>query len=257
MSSERSAPPLSGVGESPASAGALTPMVPDGAAPGGLGASDLESGAAMLRELVRRIDGALDDGRAGAAAPDPGPSDDASPAADPGPATPSAPEAPAVPRDQAAFEGEGGLHLIFELAGSSFAIPAVGLAEVKVYEEPMPIPGVPPWILGIESFRGEALSVTDLAAFLGFSKLTGTELARLIVVHDPRSPKRVLTGLAVDAVATHEWLPGHGGRDAGSAALTGRLGRFTQRILDIGDRALAVLDLEGLLDSEEFRGLEP
>lgn len=198
---------------------------------------DLETGAQLLLGWVEEIDRQLDLEE---------PKDTESP-------TTEALAAVGIGTDDSpTIEGEGALHVIFELAGSAFAVPAADLAELKVFESPMPIPGVPPWVLGIETFRGETLSVTDLACFLGFSSLTRTKLARTMVVFDPRNRRTVLTGLVVDAVSTHEWLPDRGGNSDAAKGLSGRLGRFTQRIIEVKGRALAVLDLDALLRSEEF-----
>ena len=194
-------------------------------------------GAGMLRELVLGIDAQLPEQS------EPPPVPEVAAASGHGPA-------PVV-----SMEGEGVLHVIFELGGSAFAVPAASLAEVEPYEPPMPIPGVPDWLLGIESFRGEVLSITDLAAWLGFSKLVPSKHARTLIVFDPRSPKRPLTGLAVDGVITHQWLPQTEGGEAAAEALGGRLGRFARRIIEIDGRALAELELDALLTSEEFLDL--
>lgn len=206
---------------------------------GTAGGAATASGAAMLRELVERIDSSL---VAAAAEHSTGATPDSTPLAGPRAAKVES------------IEGEGVLHVLFELGGSAFAVPAALLAEVEAYEPPMPIPGVPDWLLGIESFRGEVLSITDLAALLGFSKLVPSAHARTLVVSDPRS-RRPLTGLAVDAVITHQWLPATEGGEAAAEALGGRLGRFARRIIELDGRALAELELEALLASEEFLAL--
>lgn len=205
----------------------------------------------MLRRLVADIDGALtpsmpvgapqggappvfEDGPADVLAAMPGSTFAADPGSDAGP-------------------GAGDLHVIFELGGSPFAVPAAALVEVRPFTPPMPIPGVSPWVLGIESFQAETLSIVDLAAFFGFASLLRSEDARTLVVFDPRSRRRPLTGLAVDAVATHEWLPSGGpGNPSTATPLAGRLGRLTRRILERRGRALTVLDLEALLLSPDF-----
>lgn len=199
-------------------------------------------GAAMLRELVARIDAGLD--------LDPGLEIRSERGAESsvGAAEPAPPQSAVV----TPLDGEGILHVIFELGGSVFSFPAAACTEVRLFEAPMPIPSVPPWILGIESFRGEVLSVTDLSAFLGFSKLTPTDLSRTLVVFDPRSSRRALTALAVDAVLTHQWLPEISGGVKAAAGLGGRLGRFAERIIELDGRTVAVLNIEALLNSQEF-----
>ncbi|MEO1084466.1 MAG: chemotaxis protein CheW, partial [Acidobacteriota bacterium] len=203
-------------------------------------------GAAMLRELVARIDAGLD---LESEVPSPSPGRGAG-----SPQSPAEPETPA-PRASAAKvasqDGEGVLHVLFELGGSIFSFPAAACAEVRPYEAPMPIPSVPPWILGIESFRGEVLSVSDLSAFLGFSKLTPTDHSRAVVVFDPRTTKRALTVLAVDAVLTHQWLPEKTGGEKAAAALGGRLGRFAERIVELdGEHGQGSLGGAGIEDDD-------
>ncbi|MEM8996312.1 MAG: chemotaxis protein CheW, partial [Acidobacteriota bacterium] len=203
-------------------------------------------GASMLREIVARIDAGLDlEAEVPASTPGRG-AELPPPPAEPM-TSPRASAAKVTSRD-----GEGVLHVLFELGGSIFSLPAAACAEVRPYEAPMPIPSVPPWILGIESFRGEVISVSDLSAFLGFSKLTPTDHSRAVVVFDPRTSKRALTLLAVDAVLTHQWLPERTGGEKAAAALGGRLGRFAERIVELDGRTVAVLDIEALLSSQEF-----
>ncbi|MEO1367829.1 MAG: chemotaxis protein CheW [Acidobacteriota bacterium] len=203
-------------------------------------------GASMLREIVARIDAGLDL-EAGVPASTPGRGESSTPPRAEVGAPPRAPAAKVISQD-----GEGVLHVLLELGGSIFSFPAAACAEVRPYEAPMPIPSVPTWILGIESFRGEVISVSDLSAFLGFSKLTPTVHSRSVVVFDPRTSKRALTVLAVDAVLTHQWLPEETGGEKAAAALGGRLGRFAERIVELDGRTVAVLDIEALLSSQEF-----
>lgn len=152
-------------------------------------------------------------------------------------------------------EGEGVLHVVFRLGRTTLAVPGALLAEIKPYGRPIPIPGVPHWLQGIESYQGETLSVVDLAAFLGCGALAESATARLMVIYEPGSRRRVLTGFAVDSVATHAWLPEtDGGADL---SLAGRLGSFTDCMLELDGRTLAVLDLEALLQSDDFRELVP
>ncbi|MEM1178338.1 MAG: chemotaxis protein CheW [Acidobacteriota bacterium] len=214
----------------------------DGSPPHAPATDEALEGAAMLRELVARVDAGLDLD----AAAEPVEVRGAEPAA----LTPSvgAPSAARV----SSVDGEGVLHVLFELGGSVFSFAASACAEVRPYVAPMPIPSVPPWILGIESYLGEVLSVTDLSAFLGFSQLTATEFSRAMVVFDPRVAKRPLTALAVDAVLTHQWLPETSGGEKAAAALGGRLGQFAERIVELDGRTVAVLNIEALLGSEDF-----
>lgn len=56
----------------------------------------------------------------------------------------------------------------FTLAGQMFGIAMASLLEIRQWEEPTPLPGVPDYVRGVTNLRGNVVPVVDLAARLGW-----------------------------------------------------------------------------------------
>jgi len=99
---------------------------------------------------------------------------------------------------EAEAEEEGSDFLCFSIAGEEYAIDIQRVWEIIRPRAVTEIPGVPEFISGIISLRGEIVPVLDLRRRLGFPAAEGTFPGAKIVVaiHDGRR-----VGLAVDAVS--------------------------------------------------------
>lgn len=56
----------------------------------------------------------------------------------------------------------------FTLGGHMFGIAMTSLLEIREWEEPTPLPGVPPYIRGVTNLRGNVVPVVGLAERLGW-----------------------------------------------------------------------------------------
>lgn len=56
----------------------------------------------------------------------------------------------------------------FTLGGQMFGIEMAALIEIREWEEPTPLPGVPPYIKGVTNLRGSVVPVVGLAERLGW-----------------------------------------------------------------------------------------
>lgn len=70
----------------------------------------------------------------------------------------------------------------FLLASESYAIDLRHVREVYPLKELTPLPGTPPFVLGITSVRGQILSVIDLKKFFDLPDQGLTDLNKVIVV---------------------------------------------------------------------------
>ena len=115
------------------------------------------------------------------------------------------------------------------------------MLEVRRLPSVAPIPHLPNWLLGVTNWRGEVLSVVDLAAFLGLATAAPAPARRLVVVR--AAQEEMTTGLVVDRVCGLRSLPADGlaARRLAVPFLLGVCG------------AAVVLDLEGLLRSPRMR----
>lgn len=56
----------------------------------------------------------------------------------------------------------------FTLAGQMFGIAMTSLVEIREWEEPTPLPGVPSYVRGVTNLRGNVVPVVGLAERLGW-----------------------------------------------------------------------------------------
>jgi len=74
--------------------------------------------------------------------------------------------------------------LEFLLSGERYAIGMSYVKEVALLREITPLPGTPPFILGIISLRGAVISIVDLRNILGLPRKGLTDYNRVIVLND-------------------------------------------------------------------------
>ena len=60
----------------------------------------------------------------------------------------------------------------FTLGGQTFGIHMHALVEIREWEAPTPLPGVPAYIKGVTNLRGNVVPVVDLAERLGWTPST-------------------------------------------------------------------------------------
>lgn len=91
--------------------------------------------------------------------------------------------------------------LVFTVRGRQYGLLQDGgaalLPWLRRYAPSGPVPGVPPWMLGLLSVQGTVQAIADLGAFLGFGPSAPSDNTRLIFVE--REELRV--GLLVDGAS--------------------------------------------------------
>lgn len=91
--------------------------------------------------------------------------------------------------------------LVFSVRGRQYGLLQDGgaalLPWLRRYAAPGPVPGVPPWVLGLLNVQGTVQAIVDLGAFLGFGASIPNDTSRLIFVE--RDEMRV--GLLVDGAS--------------------------------------------------------
>ena len=96
----------------------------------------------------------------------------------------------------------------FTLANEQYAIETRYVREVIRLTDYTPLPGAPPFLIGVLNLRGEILALLDLRTFLGVAVRGVTDLARVFVLGDARAEFGVLadTALEVRILRTDEVL---------------------------------------------------
>ena len=92
--------------------------------------------------------------------------------------------AEALARPAAGVEPEAMLEVLeFGLADERYALPAGGIDEVLAFEQLTPLPGTPPFMLGIVNVRGRMIAVIDIRKFFDLPERGITDLHHVILVH--------------------------------------------------------------------------
>jgi purine-binding chemotaxis protein CheW len=103
-------------------------------------------------------------------------------------------------------EGDGGecLEVVeFLLAYETYGIESSYIREVYPLKELTPLPGTPPFVLGIINVRGQILSVIDLKKFFDLPEKGLTDLNRVIIIQ----AEKMEFGILADAIHAIRHIP--------------------------------------------------
>jgi purine-binding chemotaxis protein CheW len=90
--------------------------------------------------------------------------------------------------------------VVFVLAGERYGIESRFVREVLRLTRYTPVPGTPPFVIGITSLRGEILALFDLRQLLGVTPVGVTDLSRIVVLGEHRREFGVLADAASEVV---------------------------------------------------------
>jgi purine-binding chemotaxis protein CheW len=153
-------------------------------------------------------------------------------------------EALAREPEQAA-PGQTALDILeFRLAAGTYAVELPFVREVHSLREYTPVPGTPPFVLGIANVRGEIISIIDLTRLLGLPDKGLGQLNKVVVLSGGGMEFGILADdilgtrtLAADTIQT--------------APLTGyEIG--TKYLLGVTSKRVIVLDAAGILADEKM-----
>jgi purine-binding chemotaxis protein CheW len=142
--------------------------------------------------------------------------------------------------------------VLFGIASTQYAVSDGYVTELERVPRVTPVPRMPEWLRGVTNLRGDIVSVVDLRIYLGLpGHLPPT--ARLLVVRLLDEP--FTTGLIVDAVDRIVSLPADAITPPASP-IEGPLAPYLTGVCTVGERLVAVLDLDRLLRSPDLRQFE-
>ena len=132
----------------------------------------------------------------------------------------------------------------FQLAGETYGIECSYVREVYPLKELVPIPGLPPFFLGITSVRGQILSVIDIKKFFDLPDKGLTELDKVVIVRSGE----VELGIRADVVFGIRSIP-LADIQPSLPTLTGIREKY---LSGITREALIILDIQKLLADESL-----
>ena len=139
----------------------------------------------------------------------------------------------------------------FKLMGETYGINVMQVQEVLRYSEIAPVPGAPPYVLGIINLRGNVVTVIDTRHRFGLQPGEVNDNTRIVIIE---ADKHVV-GILVDSVAEVVYLrqseietaPNVGNDDSA---------KFIQGVCHKNDELLILIELDKLLTDEEWNEVE-
>lgn len=139
----------------------------------------------------------------------------------------------------------------FRLANEVYGINVMQVQEVLRFTDIAPVPGAPPYVLGIINLRGNVVTVIDTCQRFGLPSIELTDNTRIVIIETNHQ----VIGILVDAVAEVVYLrhseiettPNVGNDDSA---------RFIQGVCHRDGDLLILVDLNKLLGEEEWEELD-
>ncbi|MFT5594034.1 MAG: purine-binding chemotaxis protein CheW [Oceanicoccus sp.] len=138
----------------------------------------------------------------------------------------------------------------FRLDNETYGINVMQVQEVLRYTEIAPVPGAPPYVLGIINLRGNVVTVIDTRLRFGLIETETNDQTRIVIIETENQ----VVGILVDAVAEVVYLrqseiettPNVGNEETA---------KFIQGVCHKNDELLILVDLEKMMSDEEWAEL--
>ncbi|MET1255959.1 chemotaxis protein CheW [Aliikangiella maris] len=139
----------------------------------------------------------------------------------------------------------------FRLSNETYGINVMQVQEVLRFTDIAPVPGAPPYVLGIINLRGNVVTVIDTCQRFGLQPIELTDNTRIVIIETNHQ----VIGILVDAVAEVVYLkeseiestPNVGNDESA---------KFIQGVSHRGEELLILVDLNKLLGEEEWDELD-
>lgn len=141
-------------------------------------------------------------------------------------------------------EQNGESFILFELAGTTYALRSADIQQLEMVEQVTPVPNAPGFVDGVLSVRGKVIPALNLRARFGFDRKSADLRSRLIVV---RAGERAV-GLVVDSAREFATISPDMVQPP-PAGVAGLSGEYLEGMAQIGDRLVLLLDVQQLIDT--------
>lgn len=135
----------------------------------------------------------------------------------------------------------------FRLQDERYGINVMQVQEVLRVSEIAPVPGAPPYVLGIINLRGNVVTVIDTRSRFGLPPTEVDDASRIVIIESDQQ----VVGILVDRVAEVVELRAS---EIDTAPNVGNeeSSRYIQGVVTRDDDLLIVVDLNKLLTDEEW-----
>lgn len=134
-------------------------------------------------------------------------------------------------------------YILFELAGTSYAVKSREVLHMEMVDQFTPVPNARPFLEGIVFSRGQVIPAVNLRVRFGFPREPHTPRTRLLVV---QSGERVV-GLVADSASEFRSIPEQSIQPPGDV-MNGVSEKFLSGIANLGDRLVLILNLKMTLE---------
>lgn len=135
----------------------------------------------------------------------------------------------------------------YRLDEETYGINVMQVQEVLRYTEIAPVPGAPDYVMGIINLRGNVVTVIDTRARFGLPPSEITDSSRIVIIESDEH----VVGILVDSVAEVVYLRSSE-IDSAPNVGTEESAKFIQGVSNRGDELLILVDLNKLLNDEEW-----
>ena len=133
-------------------------------------------------------------------------------------------------------------YVLFELAGTAYAVPSDAVQRMEMVEHVTPVPNAPAFVDGIVFSRGQVVPAINLRARFGFPRVAYDLKTRLIVVaHADRA-----VGLIVDSAREFVSIPADTIQPP-PETLGGTSGNYLAGVATVNDKVILVVDVAEVL----------
>jgi len=134
-------------------------------------------------------------------------------------------------------------YILFEIAGTTYAVPSRSVQQIEMIEHVTPLPNAPSFVDGVVFTRGQVIPAINVRTRFGFEKVPLTTRTRLIVTN---FGGRVV-GLIVDSAREFISIAAEAIQPP-PATMAGLSGRYLRGITTLGERIVLLVSIEQIID---------
>ncbi len=150
-------------------------------------------------------------------------------------------------QQQAVENVETSQWVTFSLAEETYGINVMRVQEVLPMTEIAPVPGAPPFVLGIINLRGNVVTVIDTRMQFGLDEHPADDVSRIVVIETGDQVAGILVDRVAEVVdvngADVDTAPNVGNRDSA---------RYIAGVVSRGEDILILVDVDRLLTEDEW-----
>jgi purine-binding chemotaxis protein CheW len=138
-------------------------------------------------------------------------------------------------------------YILFELSGTTYAVPAGLVQQMEMVERITPVPNAPPFVDGVVFARGQVVPALNLRVRFGFERIPYDLRTRLVVLADDGRT----VGLIVDSAREFLSIPAASIQPP-PEAVSGLSGKYLAGIANVGDRLILILEVGEILNFSDL-----